>query len=712
MTSIVIPQEPADKVDILIVDDLQEKLLVFKTVLEELNQNLVFVRSGTEALREVLTREFAVILLDVNMPDIDGFETATLIRRYKKSAHTPIIFITAYADEMQTARGYSLGAVDYIQSPVVPEVLRSKVRVFVELQVLQRRIARQADARVAHAAAEAALSVAEETTRRSTFLSELSHELSGVLDVRIGMHRLLSMVVPRLAHDATVALLDPGASMAAAGINARVQRAASWHDGDAAVADLSPDALPATDLLRIRRALDASEPDAGLHAHPLRDGERVLGVLLLGGEPSALGMAVLAEVATRAAIAFAAAQLYQNLQDEILERRRAEARLEEANKRKDEFLAMLSHELRNPLAPIGNAVEIIRRLGQHDAKLMWATDITDRQLRQLTRLVDELLDVARIGQGKIVLQSASVELTSLVAQCIDMQRPVLSARRQTLTQAMPGAPVWIHGDAARLQQVIHNLLSNANKYTPEGGSVHVAIAVDQRVAVLTVRDNGIGIEPELLPRVFDLFEQGQRALDRTQGGLGVGLTLVQRLVKLHDGRVEAHSAGAGQGAEFRVYLPLQAPAAREDTRPAETSCAPPVSRRLLIVEDNPDIADTTATMLAISGHTVRCARDGTQAIDEAQSFAPEVVLLDVGLPQLDGYQVARRLRQLPQTRHALIIGLTGYGMPADRQRGREAGFDHHLLKPADPAELHQLIESWSPDASVEKPSNLYAFKRP
>jgi signal transduction histidine kinase len=714
-SSIVVPQEPADKVDILVVDDLQEKLLVFKTVLEELNQNLVFVRSGTDALREVLTREFAVILLDVNMPDIDGFETATLIRRYKKSAHTPIIFITSYADEMQTARGYSLGAVDYILSPVVPEVLRSKVRVFVELQVLQRRIARQADARVAHAAAEAALSVAEESTRRSTFLSELSHELSGVLDVRTGMHRLLAMVVPRLAHGATVALLGPGTPAVPGGTKTRVQRAASWRDGDAAVADLSPDALTATDLQRIRRALDAGEHDAGLHAHPLRDGERVLGVLLLAGEPSALGMAVLAEVATRAAIAFAAAQLYQNLQDEIQERRRAEARLEEANKRKDEFLAMLSHELRNPLAPIGNAVEIIRRLGSHDAKLMWATDITDRQLRQLTRLVDELLDVARIGQGKIVLQSAPLELTALVAQCIDMQRPALSARRQTLTQAMPGAPVWIHGDAARLQQVIHNLLSNANKYTPEGGSVHVAIAVEQHEVALTVRDNGIGIEPELLPRVFDLFEQGKRALDRTQGGLGVGLTLVQRLVKLHDGRVEAHSAGAGQGAEFRVYLPLHAPAARDDTRPAEAPGAPPVSRRLLIVEDNPDIADTTATMLAIGGHTVRCARDGTQAIAEAQSFAPEVVLLDVGLPQLDGYQVARRLRQLPQTCDALIIGLTGYGMPADRQLGREAGFDHHLLKPADPAELHRLIESWSPAASdeqpPEKPSNLYAFKR-
>jgi CheY-like chemotaxis protein len=315
-----------------------------------------------------------------------------------------------------------------------------------------------------------------------------------------------------------------------------------------------------------------------------------------------------------------------------------------------------------------------------------------------------------------VLQSAPLELTALVAQCLDMQRSALSARRQTLTQAMPGAPVWIHGDAARLQQVINNLLSNANKYTPEGGSVHVAITLEQRVAVLMVRDNGMGIEPELLPRVFDLFEQGKRALDRNQGGLGVGLTLVQRLVKLHDGRVEAHSAGVGQGAEFRVYLPcLQSPGQHDGSHATEVRAATEVCRRLLIVEDNPDIADTTATMLAIAGHTVRCARDGAQAIAEAQSFAPEVVLLDVGLPELDGYQVARRLRQLPQTRHALIIGLTGYGMPADRQRGREAGFDHHLLKPADPAELRTLIESWSPNASdserSEKPSNLYAFKR-
>jgi signal transduction histidine kinase len=706
-----VPEVPA-KVDILVVDDLPEKLLVFQTVLEELEQNLVFVSSGTEALREVLTREFAVILLDVNMPDIDGFETAALIRRYKRSAHTPIIFITAYADEIQTARGYSLGAVDYILSPVVPEVLRSKVRVFVELQVLQRRIARHADARVAHAAAEAALLVAEESTRRSAFLSDLSHELSGSIDVRTGLHRLLAMVVPRLAHGATVALVDA---------DARVQRAAAWRDGDAHVADLATDEVTPLDHERVRRALLPGPPEdrARSHAYLLRGGERVLGVLLLSGQPTPLGTAILDEVVARAAIAFGAAQLYQSLQDEIQERRRAETRLEEANKRKDEFLAMLSHELRNPLAPIGNAIEIIRRIGGHDAKLMWATDITDRQVRQLTRLVDELLDVARIGQGKIVLRTAPLELTALLTQCLETQRPALATQQQTLTQALPPKPVWVQADVARLQQVINNLLSNANKYTPEGGSVHVAVTVEQGSAVISVRDNGIGIEPDLLPRVFDLFEQGTRALDRNQGGLGVGLTLVQRLVKLHDGRVEAHSAGTGQGAEFRVYLPAlalaSAPAATAD---GGAPCRAPVARRVLIVEDNADIAETTAMMLSMAGHTPRCARDGAQGLQVAQEFAPEIVLLDVGLPQLDGYQVARQLRQMPQARHALLIGLTGYGMPTDRVRGREAGFDHHLLKPADPADLMALIDAWTPLLDeVQQPderraATLYAFKRP
>jgi len=651
----------ADRVNILVVDDLPEKLLVFGTVLEELQQNLVFVRSGAEALREVLAREFAVILLDVNMPDIDGFETATLIRRYKRSAHTPIIFVTAYADEPQTSRGYSLGAVDYIQSPVVPEVLRSKVRVFVELHILQRRIARQADERVALAASAAALRVAEESTRRSAFLSDLSHALSGLLDVQAGVHTLLAHVVPQLAGSASVVLFD------AAGQVQHQQRAGP----------------------------PAGEQPASAE-HRMQHGERLLGALRIEGPVTPLGEAVFEDVALRAATAFAAAQLYQTLQAEAAERRAAEIRLEEAGRRKDEFLAMLSHELRNPLAPIRNAVELIRRLAPHEPQLIRATDITERQLRQITRLVDELLDVARISQGKIVLQKATLDLGPLMLQCIEVQRPLISGRNQALTQALPAQPVLVVGDAARLQQVVSNLLSNAIKYTQEGGRLHLGLSQEHTPqglqAQIVVRDNGMGIEPELLPRVFDLFEQGHRALDRSQGGLGVGLTLVQRLVKLHDGEVVAHSAGPGLGAEFRVRLPCPPDEARP-TVDAEAEPAAPAGdgRRVLVVDDNPDVAESTATLLALFGHQVLTVGDGAQALLQAEGFRPDVVLLDIGLPGMDGYEVARRLRQLPALRDARLVALTGYGQASDRQRGRDAGFDEHLLKPVDPVQLAELV---------------------
>jgi signal transduction histidine kinase/DNA-binding response OmpR family regulator len=733
--------EPADgsaldeQVNILIVDDLPEKLMVFQAVLEDLKQNVVCVRSGTDALREVLAREFAVILLDVNMPDIDGLETAALIRRYKRSAHTPIIFVTAYADEIQTSRGYSLGAVDYILSPVVPEVLRSKVRVFVELAVLQRRIARQADERVALAASAAALQAAEESTRRSACLSDLSHALSGVLDPRIGMHELLSRVVPDLAGRAAVLLFDddrrplhllrrgvPDADLPRSGshgADARAVREDSLSaDERALVQQLCTEGVPPAGLL----LADAADEAASLRVYPLRDGERLLGALLLQGPLTPLGQAVIDEIALRAATAFAAARLHQNLQAEIAERRQAEARLEEQGRRKDEFLAMLSHELRNPLAPIRNAVEVIRRLAPHDAKLMWATDITDRQVRQLTRLVDELLDVARISQGKIVLRPEALDLGALLAECVEAQRPAMVARRQLLNQSLPPSPLWVQGDAARLQQVISNLLSNAVKYTPDGGQLSVGSWVEAGQAVVSVRDNGIGIEPELLPRVFDLFEQGQRSLDRSQGGLGVGLTLVQRLVRLHGGRVEARSAGPGQGSEFRVCLPWQAQAAPDAGDDAQPPAQAGQGHRILVVDDNADVAETTATMLELSGHRVLTAPDGPQALACVEEFEPEIVLLDIGLPGLDGYEVARRLRQLPRARRAWLVAVTGYGQPADRQRGSEAGFDEHLLKPVDPQALAEMIQRVGPavaarfaDAAGEasQPSaTLYAFRRP
>ncbi len=701
-------QEPAagaarvddvDRVDILIVDDLPEKLLVFDTVLGELGQNLVFARSGADALRQVLRRDFAVILLDVNMPDMDGFETAALIRKYKRAAHTPIIFITSYADEMQTARGYSLGAVDYIPSPVVPEILRQKVRVFVELHVLHRRIARQAEERIALAASEAALKLAEESTRRSTILSDLSHALSGVIDVTKAMHELLAHVVPALAATATVAVLGEDDV-----VDHAVTRS-TLLDEVSTTEDLPAAQLPTAHYALLHAALalpaetrlrGAPLADGALQMLPLIHGERLLGALWVDGEVTPLGEALLDDIAQRAAIAFATASLYRNLQREIAERRQAEARLEESSKRKDEFLAMLSHELRNPLAPIRNAVEVIRLVAPPEPKLRWAADITDRQVRQLTRLVDELLDVARISQGKIVLQMQCVDLVALVTQCVEAQRKDFDARQQTLSLALPGSAVNLNGDATRLAQVVTNLLTNASKYTPEGGSIAVSImresAEDGEFVTLTVSDDGIGIEEELLPHVFELFEQGKRALDRTQGGLGVGLTLVQRLINLHSGSVHAESSGTGQGSQFRVRLPCLVEVDNVvivDEDPSQA--APTVGRRILVVEDNADVAETTTMLLTLSGHEVLCAKDGLQALQFAADFGPEVVLLDIGLPLMDGYEVARRLRQMPQTRDALLIALTGYGQQGDRQRGREAGFDGHLLKPVDPRALGEMI---------------------
>jgi signal transduction histidine kinase/DNA-binding response OmpR family regulator len=716
---------PADeRTDILIVDDLPEKLLVFSTVLEDLGQNLVFARSGAEALREVLTHEFAVILLDVNMPDIDGFETASLIRSYKKSAHTPIIFITAYADEIQTAKGYSLGAVDYILSPLVPEILRTKVKVFVELHSMQRRIRRQADEKVALAAAVAAQHAAESNDRRSRFLSHASRQLSASLDLEVGMRRLAELVVPELASLAVVALFDA---------DGRIERclvgAAAPSQPGTVLAEAPGDSLPAPLRHALKRAVDTRQrvdvprqdlppldgaapglgragalPLGSAAAVPLLLGDRAPGALLVaavapearaepGPAPPQPDWAALEELASRAAIGFENARLYHSLQVEIAERRAAEGELQRMNQRKDEFLAMLSHELRNPLAPIRNAVEMIRRIAPPDQKLAWATDVMDRQTHHLTRLVDELLDVARINQGVITLQRDAVDLNAVISHSIDIARSVIEAREHVLVVEQPPTPVWMNGDFARLSQVVANLLHNAAKYSENGGRIVLTLAVQDGEAVVTVRDNGIGIDAALMPRIFDLFAQGERSLDRSQGGLGVGLTLVRRLVELHGGVVTAHSAGVGRGAEFEVRLPCLR-VVGDDTQPASTDLAHAAGSRVLIVDDNQDAAETIALYLQLEGHEVKTVRDGPQALASAPVFAPQVVVLDIGLPGLNGYEVAQRLRELPVTRSALILALSGYGQPEDRQRALEAHFDHYFVKPADPQALVDRIAAW------------------
>jgi CheY-like chemotaxis protein/two-component sensor histidine kinase len=321
-----------------------------------------------------------------------------------------------------------------------------------------------------------------------------------------------------------------------------------------------------------------------------------------------------------------------------------------------------------------------------------ARDIIDRQVAHLARLVDELLDVSRISQGKIALRKESVELGRIVAQSVETARPLIDTRGQKLVLDMPPGPVWLSADPARLAQVLANLLNNACKYTPEGGRIDLSVGANEGEATLLVRDNGSGIDPQLLPHVFELFVQGERSLDRSQGGLGVGLTLVKRLVEMHSGRVDASSAGLGKGALFKVTLPHQ----RCSEQPRRRTRAPDdveiYGRRVLVVDDNVDAAESTAAFLRLEGHEVKTVSDGPQALASLKVFDPHVIVLDIGLPGLDGFEVARRLRARGDTSHALLIAVTGYGQREDRLRASDAGFDYYFVKPTDPREIHGAIE--------------------
>jgi PAS domain S-box-containing protein len=369
------------------------------------------------------------------------------------------------------------------------------------------------------------------------------------------------------------------------------------------------------------------------------------------------------------------------------------ASLSEADLRKNEFLAMLAHELRNPLAPILNAVHLLR-LGNNESPLQQqARTMIERQVGQLTRLVDDLLEVSRITTGRVHLRQERIVVSGIVARAAETVHPLMDRHRHELTVTVPPQPIWLYADAARLEQVVVNLLTNAAKYTDDGGRVWLSVEQEGVEAVLRVRDTGVGISPQLLPRVFELFTQAERSLDRAQGGLGIGLALVQRLVEMHGGRVEAYSV-LGRGSEFVVRLPvvpmlaLQPPSA-----PKETAGPNGSPLRVLVVDDNVDSAESLAMLLEMSRHEVRTAHDGPTALEAALDFRPNVVLLDIGLPIMDGYEVAKRMRQQPTLGKVLLVAMTGYGQESDRQLSREAGFDHHLVKPADFSALEKLLAS-------------------
>jgi signal transduction histidine kinase/DNA-binding response OmpR family regulator len=686
----------------LIVDDRPDKLLVYKTLLDELDQNLYTASSGDEALRQVLEREFALILLDVNMPGLDGLETASLIRGRKKSAHTPIILVTAdYGDELRMTQAYSLGAVDYIASPVVPEILRAKVRVFVELFLLAEQAKRQAHERIALVEEKAAREAAERASRRLALLAEASATLASSLDLEATLQEVSRLLVPRFA-DACLVSLQSGEGQPE-------RHEMAWATSDPEHPMLNGSILEIEDV-QLRDAIarvrstgrpesierDVAGPEAsrimlprGLTAHsvllaPLLVRGRTLGVLTLGMELPSRQFdvdthAMVAELATRAATAVDNALLFRKIQDE--------------DQRKNEFLAMLAHELRNPLAPISNAVHIMRVSGDEPEKIAWARDIIARQLKQLVRLVDDLLDVSRITRGKIELKIGVVNVQQVVAAAIETSKPNVDGHRHALSVQLPAETLHVHGDCARVSQILSNLINNAAKYTPRGGRISVSAGREEDAVAFRVRDSGVGIPPEYLATIFDPFTQVDRSLARSNGGLGIGLTLVRRLVEMQNGTVVARSEGRNRGSEFIVRLPLAVDVASDADASASREPPSPAGLRVLVVDDNHDVADSTASVMRMNGCEVHVAYDGKAAIESVQRLKPDAVLLDIGLPTFDGYLVAEHIRAQPNNEGTMLVAVSGYGQEQDRARSKSVGFDYHVVKPIDPAALASLIGS-------------------
>ena len=571
-----------EKANILLVDDLPARLLTYEAILGSLDQNLVRARSGEEALAKLLEMEVATILLDVSMPGMDGFETAAMIRGHPRCAQTPIIFVTGvHLTEIDRLRGYEMGAVDYVSVPVIPEILRSKVQVLVQLYLQRRELTRlnetMAAANVELAAAHAALKT--ENTR---------------------------------------------------------------------------------ELHQLNRTLE-------------RANEQLLA--------------------------------------EVAERKRAQALLQEEIKRKDDFLSILAHELRNPLSAMHNGVQLMHTGNLSLERMVWVRDLLDRQITHLTRLIDDLLDVRRITTGRIQLKCEALDLEAVVQHSVEAVRPLIDSRRHTLVVHEPSESFGVEADPVRLSQVFVNLLTNAAKYTPEGGRIELTLerdAQDPLWACVRVGDTGAGIAPELLEHVFELFAQAHTSKARNQGGLGIGLSLVRGLVELHGGTVWAKSDGPGMGSEFTVRLPISRAAVERVSAPAASRTVPPL--RLLIVDDNVDTATGLAAYLRENGaHEVRLAHSGELGLAAADEFAPDVFLLDIGLPDIDGYEVARRLRAQARFKHTPVVALTGYHAEADRLRARLAGFDEYLVKPVPYQMLNSVLAAFAPSVEPVPSADVLPF---
>lgn len=540
------------KVNILLVDDQPAKLLTYETILSGLGENLIKATSAREAMDYLLKTEIALILLDVSMPEMDGFELAAMIRQHPRFKETAIIFISAVLmTDFDRIKGYQTGAVDYIPVPVVPEILRAKVALFIELY------------------------------RKTWQLEQINRELE-------------ERVTERTAE-----------------LEASVKR------------------------------LQQSEA---------------------------------------------------RLREESEERARLVRKLRSDDEQKDKFLATLAHELRNPLQPIRSAVDTMRLMGPPDPRLVPIRQVIDEQLQTFARLIDDLMDVSRITQDKLQLRKEPVELAEVLRRVEEASRPIMDAQGHQLELTGMKERIVLNGDVVRLCQMIMNLVTNAAKYTSEPGQIKLTVERRDNQAVISVKDNGRGIEAEQLTHIFEMFYQVDRSIERSESGLGIGLTLTHRLAEMHGGRIEAHSDGLGKGSEFIIYLPVLEGEVRAcESEPTREAACSGAGRRIAIADDNRVAVQSAAMLLQLLGCQVQTAEDGLAAIGIAKSFRPDAMLLDIGMPRLNGYDACRAIRELPGGDQMVLIAISGWGEDGARRRTQEAGFDAHMVKPVNYEDVLKLV---------------------
>jgi PAS domain S-box-containing protein len=632
---------------ILLVDDQPARLLTYEAMLASLEVRCVRTLSGDEALHQLLKQDFAAVLLDVNMPGMDGFEVARLMRGLPRLEQTPIIFVTgAEVSALEQLKGYEVGAIDYISVPIVPEILRSKVAVLCELYQRHRQLTELNRALENARSAVDSLHATQIASQKQLYEAILTNtpDLAYVwgLDHRFvyANEGLLKMWGKSREEAIGKTCLELGYE--------------PWH---AALHDREIDEIIAT-----AKPIRGEVPFAGTFGRRHYD---YLLVPVLGAD----GKVVAVAGTTR----------------DITEHKQMEEALRDSDRRKDEFIAMLAHELRNPVAPIRNAAEILSKLSADD-RVQGLAGLLKRQTAQLSRLLDDLLEVARITQGHIELKPETVAIQTCVQIAVEAVEPMIKERQQRLGVTRDGLSSFVHADKARLAQCIANLLTNAAKFTPAKGDIQVNSRVEGGDAVIEVSDTGTGIAPELLPRVFDLFVQGQRSLDRTEGGLGIGLSVCKQLIERQGGHVTGSSGGLGRGATFEIRLPLaEAEAMPPQSRPVENDA----ERRILVVDDNRDAADSLAALLVVHGHQVKAVYTAEEGLAEVEQHAPDMVLLDIGLPRMTGYEVVQRIKVLHPS--VVVVAVSGYGRPEDKERAKAAGFDSHLVKPVDFELLRDLI---------------------